>query len=67
MPNASGARRRDRSTLPCLAILLSGLLIVMGHSSGNPGEMWTLSAFLVGGSFVYVFLPRRGERSESAR
>ena len=62
----SGAKpkRRDRSTMPCLALLIACLLIVMGHSSKDAQLMWIVSGILVGGSFLWVFLPRRGERSE---
>ena len=59
-------KRRDRTTLPCIALLIACLLIVMGHSSNDAPLMWIVSGILVGASFLWVFLPRRGERSQSA-
>jgi hypothetical protein len=56
------SRRRDRTTLPCLAMILSCFLLAMGYSSKNALLTWILPAFLVAGSLLYVFLPRRGER-----
>jgi hypothetical protein len=64
--SGSGQKRRDRTTLPCIALLISCLLIVMGHSSDDALLMWIVSAVLVGASFLWVFLPRRGERSQRA-
>ena len=67
MSSSHGAKRRDRTTVPCLALLVSSLLIVLGHSSNDAPLMWGVSACLVGASFVYVFLPRRGGRNETTR
>jgi hypothetical protein len=62
----SEPRRRDRTTLPCIALLIACLLIVLGHSSNDAALAWILSGILVGASFLWVFRPQRGERSEKA-
>jgi hypothetical protein len=63
---ARGRKRRDRTTLPCIAMIVSCFLVAMGYSSKNATLIWILPACLVGASLLYVFLPRRGEQSESA-
>jgi hypothetical protein len=62
---ARAPRRRDRTTLPCIAMIASCFLVAMGYSSKNVLLTWVLPGLLVGGSLLHAFLPRRGPRGRS--
>jgi hypothetical protein len=49
------ARKRDRSTLPSLALVVGCILFAYGFKSGNSFVQWVLPAVLMLGALGYGF------------
>ena len=54
------AKKRDHSTAPSVAFIVSCVLAAYGFKTGNALFLWILPSLLVAGALVYAFVSSRG-------